>query len=462
MPELPEVETVVRTLEHKIAGRTIKNVRVLWPNLIAYPETEAFCRQLVNQRFCKFGRRGKFLIFTLTDYVLVAHLRMEGKFYVYPEPTEPVKHTHIVFELDQGELHYNDVRKFGRFELYARGESLAVLEELGKEPFDPSLTGEQLKRFCRKKKTPIKSQLLDQHMIAGIGNIYANEICHAVRLFPETPSCFISEEKWDEIIAATARILKEAIEMGGTTIRSYTSSLGVTGLFQQKLAVHGQVSKPCPDCGTEIVKKFVEGRGTYYCPSCQKARPIMAAVSGNIGSGKSTVMDLLAEKGYATVKTDELNAEVLQLRETKEHLAALYGCQPEEITKDVIRNTIYSDADLKKKTEEYLHGRIWEMVLAFAGKHQNEKVVFVEVPLLFEAGWNRRFDFNILVCASRQTISKRLQESRKMTKEDIERVLNSQLADTEKKDRCDWVITNDGQLAVLQASVEKLLAFIVK
>ncbi|MBQ1341277.1 MAG: DNA-formamidopyrimidine glycosylase, partial [Erysipelotrichaceae bacterium] len=139
MPELPEVETVVRTLEHKINKRIIKEVNVLWKKLIEYPDPDSFSALLKDQQFVSFSRRGKFLIFELTDFIMVAHLRMEGKFYVYPEHTEPLKHTHIVFVLDEGELHYNDVRKFGRFDLYRKDEPLECLESLGYEPFDERL-----------------------------------------------------------------------------------------------------------------------------------------------------------------------------------------------------------------------------------------------------------------------------------------------------------------------------------
>ena len=263
MPELPEVETVVRTLEHKINKRIIKNVNIWYEKIVAKPDAMTFSRCLTNQRFEKFDRRGKFLIFELTDYVLVAHLRMEGKFYVYPEHTEPDKHTHIVFVLDQGELHYNDVRKFGRFYLYEKGAELKALQSLGYEPFDENLNSEYLKSYCHLKKTAIKTQLLDQSMIAGIGNIYANEICFDVKLNPEHPACYISRRKWDEIIESTKKILNEAIAAGGTTIRSYTSSLGVTGMFQQNLQVHSRAGELC-ECGCEIVKCFVNGRGTYY------------------------------------------------------------------------------------------------------------------------------------------------------------------------------------------------------
>ena len=311
MPELPEVETVVRTLEHKINKRIIKEVNLLWKKLIEYPDPDSFSALLKDQQFISFSRRGKFLIFELTDFIMVAHLRMEGKFYVYPEHTEPLKHTHIVFILDDGELHYNDVRKFGRFNLYRKDEPLKCLESLGYEPFDERLKGSLLKEYCRKKKLPIKTPLLDQGMIAGIGNIYANEICFDVKLNPQHPACYISEEKWNDIIESTRKILAEAIQAGGTTIRSYTSSLGVTGMFQQNLHVHSRNNELC-ECGTIINKIFVNGRGTYYCPNCQKQNALLIAITGKIGSGKSTVTEMVKEAGYPVISCDTVNAELWQ------------------------------------------------------------------------------------------------------------------------------------------------------
>ena len=200
MPELPEVETVVRTLENRINRRIIKRVTVRWPKIIDNVTAEEFENRLVGQQFVSFSRRGKFLLFELTDYMLIAHLRMEGKFYVHDEETNPDKHTHVIFVLDRGELHFNDVRKFGRLYLYAKNTDYSCLDKLGKEPWDETLTAEYLKKYCRGRSTAIKSQLLDQSMIAGIGNIYANEICFDVRINDEHPACFISRDKWEEII----------------------------------------------------------------------------------------------------------------------------------------------------------------------------------------------------------------------------------------------------------------------
>ena len=457
MPELPEVETVVRTLEHKINKRIIKNVNILYEKIVAEPDAMTFSRCLTNQRFEKFDRRGKFLIFELTDYVLVAHLRMEGKFYVYPEHTEPDKHTHIVFVLDQGELHYNDVRKFGRFYLYEKGAELKALQSLGYEPFDENLNSEYLKSYCHLKKTAIKTQLLDQSMIAGIGNIYANEICFDVKLNPEHPACYISRRKWDEIIESTKKILNEAIAAGGTTIRSYTSSLGVTGMFQQNLHVHSRAGELC-ECGCEIVKCFVNGRGTYYCPNCQKEKALLVGVTGNIGSGKSTVSELMKDMGYSVISCDEINSQLWNQPEIVEEIGRITG----KTDKKKVSEVIYRDPEIKQELENYLHAMIWERVQDFYQEHINEKAVIVEVPLLFETDWYRHFDCNILVTCSVETAIERLQRTRGMSEENIRLVLSNQMPDGEKRKMADIVITNDSSLDKLSESVEKAINTIVK
>ncbi len=462
MPELPEVETVVRTLESKIQDRIIRKVRVIYPRIISCPDPREFAGQLENQQFRSFERRGKFLIFRLTDKVLVAHLRMEGKFFVYPEPTEPNKHTHVVFELDEGELHYNDVRKFGRFWLYEAGADLQAIEGLGWEPFDDKLTPEYLKAYCHGKKEPIKSQLLDQSMIAGIGNIYANEICHEVGLYPEHPCGLISLNKWEEIIKATRRILARAIEAGGTTIRSYTSSLGVTGLFQQELNVQSRENEPCHRCGTPIRKIRVGGRGTYFCPVCQQRKAVFAAITGTIGSGKSTVREHVEKLGYKTVSCDAINTELLKNEKVIADLSEMIGCEPGSFSKSLLKEAIFADARLKKQVEVYLHQQIWARICLFQMENEDDRIIFAEVPLLFETDWYRRFDCRLLVYSSNETVLRRLVENRGMTSEDASRFMASQMSSEVKKEMADYVIMNENDLNKLFNNVEKTLNTVLK
>ncbi|MDD6468107.1 MAG: DNA-formamidopyrimidine glycosylase [Erysipelotrichaceae bacterium] len=270
MPELPEVETVVRTLEYQLQQAKIQTVQVIYPRIIENKSVSEFEKALMNEQFLHYRRKGKYLIFELERHILVCHLRMEGKFYVEPDLSLQDKHTHVIFTLQDGRyLMYHDVRKFGRMYLYEKDEPCYCLENLGLEPWDDELTVSYLKQKMN-KRTMLKPFLLDQSVICGIGNIYANEICFALKVRPDTLVCTLSDQKLELLIKETRRILSQAIEAGGTTIRSYTSSLGVNGRFQLSLMVHGRNQQPCKQCGTTIVKTMLKGRGTYYCLGCQK------------------------------------------------------------------------------------------------------------------------------------------------------------------------------------------------
>ena len=273
MPELPEVETVVKTLRKLILNKEIEKVNVYWDNIIAYPELSNFKNDVKGQKIVDINRRGKYILFNLTSKTLVSHLRMEGKYFVYDEFAEKDKHDHVIFDFkDDGQLHYNDTRKFGKMYLYDENEALKILANVGLEPWDIKLTGTYLKKRAKNRRVTIKQFLLDQSIIAGIGNIYVNEILFLARLHPATIVNTISLLKFNEIVNITQDVLSQAIEQGGTTIRSYTSSLGVTGLFQQNLKVHNLEGENCEICNEQIIKITVAQRGTYLCPNCQRKK----------------------------------------------------------------------------------------------------------------------------------------------------------------------------------------------
>lgn len=268
MPELPEVETVVRTLEHQIHNQKIENVIVRYPKMIdCSPAT--FKKKLVGQHFRRFDRRGKYLLFYLDDILLVVHLRMEGKFFIQKKEEPINKHIHVVFQLNgKNELRYQDTRKFGRMELLPLNTDLKTFHELGPEPFEEEFNASYIKNFLKGKSCPVKSLLLDQSFVAGIGNIYADEILFACRIRPGRSVKRLTYKDCENIVFYTRDILNKAIQAGGTTIRSYTSSLGVTGRFQLSCQVHAQ--KFCGTCGNEIHVKWIGGRSSYYCPKCQE------------------------------------------------------------------------------------------------------------------------------------------------------------------------------------------------
>ena len=268
MPELPEVQTVLDTLETKIKNRKIVDINIRYSPIVDCPNTK-FKKALIGQHFRKFKRRGKYLLFEMDDITLVSHLRMEGKYFILTDKTPLSKHDHVIFYLDNGkQLRYNDVRKFGRMELMAKDDEYLNFKKLGPEPFSKYFNLKYCKDYLKDKKKPIKEILLDQSFVAGIGNIYADEILFAMRVNPKTSACKLTDQNIQDFISSTRRILNRAIKAGGTTIRSYTSSLGVTGRFQLKLNVH--TMSTCKVCGKDIKKIVVGGRGTYYCPKCQK------------------------------------------------------------------------------------------------------------------------------------------------------------------------------------------------
>lgn len=273
MPELPEVETVKETLKSKLVGKKITNCNVLYPNIIVEPNASLFQKRIVGQTIQDMKRRGKWLIFELDQDVLLSHLRMEGKYFFRSIEESITKHEHVIFELDYSiQLRYQDTRKFGRMYLIEKEKVACTkpLNELGLEPWDENLTVPYLYQCYQKKQLPIKTVLLDQSIITGIGNIYADEILFLSKINPLKKAKDLTNQELKNIINDTQEVLSLAIKAGGTTIRSYTSSEGVTGRFQQKLYVHSKEGELCKNCQTKIIKIKVGGRGTYYCPNCQK------------------------------------------------------------------------------------------------------------------------------------------------------------------------------------------------
>ena len=273
MPELPEVETVRRSLKGKLIGKKIIKCDIYHDNIIEYPSVDEFKKNIIGQTFRDIERYGKWLKFVLDDYYLLSHLRMEGKYFFRDSAEKVYKHEHVVFYLDNNtEFRYMDVRKFGKMHLIRKEDinKIGPLLNVGLEPWDDKLTIDYLKDNYKNKKLPIKSVILDQSIIAGIGNIYANEILFASSINPLKSAMDLNDSELESIINNTRVILEKAISMGGSTIHSYTSVNGVTGLFQQELMVHTRNNQPCKKCGNNIDKIVVGGRGTYFCSTCQQ------------------------------------------------------------------------------------------------------------------------------------------------------------------------------------------------
>ncbi len=272
MPELPEVETVRKQLKSLIIGKKIKSIKVMYPKIVKMDILE-FESKLIHQQFQDIRRYGKYLIFDLDDYSLISHLRMEGKYYLRNHVNEFTKHDHIAFKLeDDLYLTYHDVRKFGTMELIKKNEVFFTesVSKLGPEINDINLNIKEIFNKISKSERPIKSLLLDQTIVAGLGNIYVDETLFLARIHPETKGFKLKLSQVETMILSARKVIEKAIELGGTTIRTYHSTMGIDGLFQNELNVHTKKDEQCPICNQKIIKIRVGGRGTYLCPSCQR------------------------------------------------------------------------------------------------------------------------------------------------------------------------------------------------
>ncbi|MFT8949029.1 MAG: DNA-formamidopyrimidine glycosylase [Liquorilactobacillus hordei] len=273
MPELPEVETVRQGLRQLVLNKKIRNVRVLYPKIIN-GDTDIFIETVEGLTIKEIGRRGKYLIFNFNEGTsLVSHLRMEGKYFVRQTGDEIEKHTHIIFEFTDGkQLRYNDVRKFGRMELVRteKVNDLKGIKKLGPEPTETDFDLENFTNKLKNKNKMIKPALLDQTLVAGLGNIYADEVLWMSKINPETPARHLEKKEISILRNAIIAELAKAVKAGGTTIRSYTNAFENSGAFQFELNAYGKTGEPCSRCGTLIKKIVVAQRGTHYCPNCQK------------------------------------------------------------------------------------------------------------------------------------------------------------------------------------------------
>lgn len=274
MPELPEVENAVRDLKPWLVGRRVEDARVLWPRIVHQLSPESFVQRLAGRQITHVGRRGKFLLFHLDDgQVLLLHLRMTGRLWLVEGGEELDKHTHVVFDLDNGQqLRYQDMRKFGRFYLVDEVED--VVGKLGPEPLSESFTPFDLLDAVQGRRAAIKSLLLDQRILAGVGNIYADEALFRSGIDPRRPGHSLTLADCSRLHASIRQTLAEAIREGGSTLgnsalSNYRRPNGVRGRYQDRHRVYRLAGKPCPVCGTTIQRIKLAQRSTHFCPTCQ-------------------------------------------------------------------------------------------------------------------------------------------------------------------------------------------------
>lgn len=274
MPELPEVETVRRVLEPQLRGRRIVSLNAIRPQVLAYPDAETFRGRVIGAEIESMGRRGKFLLFHLRNGdTLVGHLRMTGTLLVLPPETPVGTHTHVIFSLDNGQqLRFTDMRRFGRFWLIGAGEADTVsgIHRLGIEPDDPCLTAAYLKQLFAGRRKAIKECLLDQTCIAGIGNIYSDEILFAARIHPGRKACDLRGAEWRILAETIPPVMAFYVEKNTISPEDYRAGNGTDYRNTPFLNVYGHRDEPCRNCGTPLKWIVIGGRSSCFCPKCQK------------------------------------------------------------------------------------------------------------------------------------------------------------------------------------------------
>ena len=454
MPEFPEVHVVIEKLKLKTLGKTIKSVEVFRKQTIEGDPLE-FKDKLQGATIKDIEQIGKFLVFHFDNkQVMISHLRMEGKYFFKEESASYGKHDLVVFHFtDNTKLIYNDTRRFGRMSVESETnyKDVSPLNNVGPDPFKMK-DASHLEKAYKNKSIPIKTALLDQSIMSGLGNIYTDEVLFITKVHPETPAKMVSRNKLEEILKASQKVLGAAMIAGGSTIHSFSSD-GIAGDFQVQLQVYGRKGDKCPKCGHEFRKIFVNGRGTTYCPNCQKnpGIPVLFGVTGPIGSGKSTVSKLFEKRGYKLLDCDEIVHELYKTKDMQTKLIKLIpGLKVvnNDIDRKWLKAYLIDNPNKKKQLERIVHKAVVEDVEKEL-KHSTQPLV-VEATFLFETDLHLLCDKTIYVDVTKD---KQI-ENLKSRHEDVEKALKLNANfDTKNKKKATHVIINDKDVANLDKQV---------
>jgi formamidopyrimidine-DNA glycosylase len=268
MPELPEVETIVRDLKERVIGAGIRRVSFL--NGSIWRNGKPSSRSLIGKKIQDIERKGKnILVHLSSDRTLVVHLKMTGKLTLQRQGSPMIKHTHFIMNLDDGELRFNDTRRFGYLDLVrsSRLDSIDYLAKLGPDPLQ--ISENEFVEIVRSKRRIIKSLLLDQNVISGLGNIYTDEALFSAGIHPKRISSSLSAKRIKRLHRAIIEVLKAAIGTRGSSIGDYVDALGRPGAYQDHHNVYRRYGQPCPGCGRSIRREVIGGRSAHFCPRCQ-------------------------------------------------------------------------------------------------------------------------------------------------------------------------------------------------
>lgn len=462
MPELPEVETIKNNLLKLVQNKTISKVIILDNKIPSTSELDL--SNLCNETIINIYRYGKYLFFEFNNYILISHLRMEGKYYFYNNDEKRSRFERIIFEFnDKTKLIYDDMRRFGTMQLYYKKDikNSKVYKSLGKEPFDHTL--ESLYSLTSKYNSSIKSLLLDQHIISGIGNIYADEILYKCNISPFKKAKLLTKQEIESLLIEARNVLNEAISLGGSTIKSYHPGRNIDGKFQQKLLVYGKANSLCPKCNSKLLKSTVNGRGTTYCPNCQNVCKVIG-IYGKIASGKSTLLNMFKIDKIKTFSSDEeVNNIYLNDKKFKQYCINNFGIDvivDNKVSKERIKKLIINNDKNKKLIEQYIHPKIKDLAIKFISNNRDEKLIVLEVPLLFETKMDSLCDYIIGIDISKENQIKHL-NNRHSSSINNDLLLNSSNKFDEVKNKIDFIIDNNYSLDNLKSQYLKVLETII-
>ena len=458
MPEFPEVNVVIKKLELRTLNKTIKSVDVL-RNQTIEGDINDFKKKLEGTTIEKFEQIGKFIVFHLSKkLVIISHLRMEGKYFFREENTSLGKHDLVVFHFtDNTKLVYNDTRRFGRMSVESESnyKNVPPLCNVGPNPFelkDASL----LEKAYKNKSIAIKTALLDQSIMSGLGNIYTDEVLFKTKVHPETPAKMISRKQLEDILQASKEVLDAAMKAGGSTIHSFTSEEGIAGDFQVQLQVYGKKDGTCPNCGTKLRKIFVNGRGTTYCPRCQKnpENPVLFGITGPIGAGKSTIAKIIAKHGFKSLDCDEI---VHSLYKKEDLQNALRKIIPDlkivnnDIDRTWLKTYLINNPKKKKQLQKIVHQAVVKEV-EHELKHSSQPII-LEAPFLFETDLYLLCDVTIYVDVPKEKQITNL----KSRNEDVESSLKlNENFNSKNKEKATLIIINDNNVASLEKQIDSI------
>lgn len=467
MPELPEVETVVRTLRPILIGSTIESMTFRYAKMI-HPTPAIFEKKLNGQSFTNIERIGKFIIFFFSNQsVVVSHLRMEGKFIELKNPLDPLtRFAHLVFHLNDGRrLVYDDMRKFGTFTLTSAKTYLDLpsLKNLGKEPLTP-LDPLPILAKINASRRPIKSILLDQRILLGLGNIYADEVLYAAKIHPLKKGTQLTLEETKSMLFHSEKILKAAIASGGSRIRSYRSGSPIDGEFTLNIQAYGREGEPCHRCHHRLDKITVGGRGTHYCPRCQHHPdlPFVIGVTGTIATGKSTLVSVGASLGFHIIDADQIVHRVYQTKPAISFIKRLFPFVviDQKIDRRQLLKAMIEQPKGYQKLIQWLFPLVKSIIFHELLKTKS-KAVMIEVPLLFQGNLDAYCDVIIGVDMDASKQKRRLQQRVGDLAEPLW-ILNERNHYHDFQSYLDVRLTNDGSLTTWQQQAKQALSPFIK